>query len=36
MSQDIALIFRRKFGKIKILKNQHLKIHEIMYIRQKN
>lgn len=34
MSQGIALMFRRKFGNIEILRSQNPKIHDTLYIHQ--
>ncbi|CAI6368288.1 unnamed protein product [Macrosiphum euphorbiae] len=36
MSQGTALMFRRKFGNVEILKSQHPRFHEVLYIRQEN
>ncbi|CAI6372075.1 unnamed protein product [Macrosiphum euphorbiae] len=36
MSQGMAIMFRRKFGNVEILKSQHPKIHGVLYIRQEN
>jgi len=36
MSQGTALMFRRKFGNVDMLKSQHPKVHEVLYIRQEN
>jgi len=36
MSQGVALMFRRKFGNVEILKIQHPKIHEVLYPRPEN
>ncbi|CAI6370579.1 unnamed protein product [Macrosiphum euphorbiae] len=36
MSQGTALMFRRKFGNVEILKSQHPRVHEVLYIRQEN
>lgn len=36
MSQGVALLFRRKFGNVDVLRSQHSKIHEVMHIRKEN
>jgi len=36
MNQGVALMFRRKFGNVEMLKCQHPQIHEVVYIRQED
>jgi hypothetical protein len=36
LSQGIALLFRRKFGNIEILRSQNPKMHDVLYVRQED
>lgn len=36
MRQGIALMFRRKFGNVKMLQSQRPQLHDVLYIRQEN
>ncbi|KAL4136005.1 hypothetical protein QTP88_007579 [Uroleucon formosanum] len=36
MNQGMALMFRRKFGNVEMLKCQHPQVHEVVYIRQED